>query len=311
MYALILNVYIAKLFAIFIYTMQVCNCESIVRVPPKVDGPPRLLDSFIPASMQIMAHLTELMKYDLKPTATPITTTSTTIRPTPSHKPGIYAPEVPPGPEAYFSRGSSFEEYVNRLQNPLSGDYFDRYYFQSWNRNKRNRNPKSYISYGYEEYVPDDVGQYFGKEFANTLGLANYIEDNFQIQDSDAQVQEFSQNFDDSDFRFILLRQKKVPPTKAYVSLLALYDLLNKESKRLGLNKFQGYSESVLKELAESSTGTSAYQLRYVLNRIVERGDTKQPQIINKIKQMVADLDKDNSYINDALRYIPPLPFIL
>lgn len=74
---------------------------------------------------------------------------------------------------------------------------------------------------------------------------------------------------------------------------------------------FQGYTDAILQQLVESSTGTSAYQLRYVLNKIVERQDTKRADLLNKIKKLVTDLDQDNSYINDALRYIPPLPFIL
>lgn len=51
---------------------------------------------------------------------------------------------------------------------------------------------------------------------------------------------DFSKNFEDADsgYKFELLRQKRVPPTKAYVTLLSLYDMLNKEAKRLSLNKF-------------------------------------------------------------------------
>lgn len=124
-------------------------------------------------------------------------------------------------------------------------------------------------------------------------------------------MQQFSENYDDSDFRFVLLRQKKVPPTRAYVTLLSLYDLLNKESKRIGLNKYGGYTDRVLQELSESSTGSSAYQLRYVMNKIVQRQDTKRQEILGKIQKLIDDLDQDNSYINDALRYIPPLSFNL
>lgn len=62
--------------------------------------------------MQVIAHLTELMKYDTKPPGTGTTyrpqygsiTTSTTIRPTTvPHRPGIYAPPKPPGPQYYFA----------------------------------------------------------------------------------------------------------------------------------------------------------------------------------------------------------------
>lgn len=67
-----------------------------------------LLDSYIPAAMQIIAHLTESMKYDLRPssstTPSPAKPTVTT-KPTSTHRPGVYAPEMPPGPESYEKLG--------------------------------------------------------------------------------------------------------------------------------------------------------------------------------------------------------------
>lgn len=167
--------------------------------------------------MQIMAHLTELMKYDLKPTVGGISTT-TSVPPTPSHKPGIYAPDVPPGPDSYFNNnGLSYQKYVEALQRPAMTNYF-------WYRQKRN-------------IIGMDV--YFGRKFASLLNLVNRFDDLNIKRSVDEQVQEFSQNYDDSDVRYILLRKKQVPPTKAYVTLLSLYDSLNKESKKIGLNKYQ------------------------------------------------------------------------
>lgn len=98
-------------FVFFFFLLQTCNGQvnQFLRAPPKVEGPPKLLDSFLPAGMQIMAHLTELMKYEVRPSQTPSNPWTTTQRPTSSHKPAIYAPEVPLGPEAYFSRGEYLE----------------------------------------------------------------------------------------------------------------------------------------------------------------------------------------------------------
>ncbi|KAJ8971255.1 hypothetical protein NQ314_000796 [Rhamnusium bicolor] len=97
--------------------MQTCLAEPIAKGPPQVDTKPNLLDSFIPASMQIMAHVTELMKYDLKPTTSPPygigSSTTSTMRPTPSHRPGVYAPVKPPGPEEYFSQKGREYDYIN------------------------------------------------------------------------------------------------------------------------------------------------------------------------------------------------------
>lgn len=53
--------------------------------------------------MHVIFHLTDNLKYDLRPSAHDPSTT-TTIRPTPPHKPGYYAPNAPPGPSAYFAR---------------------------------------------------------------------------------------------------------------------------------------------------------------------------------------------------------------
>ncbi|KAJ8957921.1 hypothetical protein NQ318_001918 [Aromia moschata] len=74
---------------------------------------------------------------------------------------------------------------------------------------------------------------------------------------------------------------------------------------------WNGYSDKVLQELARSSMGSSAYQLKTVLSKIVERGDTRKPDIVKKLKQLVTDLDEPHSYINEALKDIPALPFVL
>ncbi|RZC32995.1 hypothetical protein BDFB_001338 [Asbolus verrucosus] len=274
-------------------------CLGQLRGPPMVEIKPIFLDSFIPASMQIIAHITELMKYDLKPTTGPTTTTTTTMRPTKPHKPGIFAPESPPGPDSYFAKGLSYEEYVHRLKYPSGYNYFDRY-----------RYPVGEEGRSLDE-VPQNIDLVLGKDLSDLLRLVNRVEDVEQSGDVDNQVQEFSQTYDDSDFRFLLVRQKKKPPTRAYVTLLSLYDQLNKESKKLGLNKYNGYAQNVLTELAATSTGESADQLRTVLSKIVQRKDTKNPQIMKKINDIIKDLQESSSYLRAALREIPPLQFVL
>ncbi|KAJ8981929.1 hypothetical protein NQ317_002099 [Molorchus minor] len=280
---------------------QVCAAqEHVPKSPPRVDKP-LLLNSFIPATTW-------------KPTARPPVvgsgTTSTTMRPTPPHRPAIYAPAKPPGAGAYYSQK---REYIDRLQRPSGSNYFDRYRqplageelppVGQTSREGHSRNLPNV------EEDPIDYELYFGKGFSDLVALEKRIEPDVVANDVDVQVQQFAREYDDSDFRFESFRQKKVPPTKAYVTLLSLYDLLNKESKRLGLNKYQGYSDEVLQELIKSSMGTSAYQLRMVINKVVERGDTRKQDIVKKINQLIADLDEPHSYINEALKDIPPLPY--
>lgn len=189
--------------------------------------------------MQVIAHVTDLMKYDLKPnTGRPTTTTTTTPRPTPAHRPGLFAPDRPLGPTNYnHQRGTTYEEYVQILQNSNGQDYFEKY-----------KNP-------FEEAVEGDGGLrgeaaraldvgdgldgLVGKETAEVLMLANRLEEDDGDVDDLERARGFVDQFEDDLKMREYLRQKKIPPTKAYVGLLSLYDLLNKESKRLELNKYQ------------------------------------------------------------------------
>lgn len=74
---------------------------------------------------------------------------------------------------------------------------------------------------------------------------------------------------------------------------------------------FQGYTENVLKDLAETSGGTSADQMRFVMRKVVENKDIRQENVLAKLRTTLTDLEQDDSYINNALRYIPPLRFSL
>lgn len=72
---------------------------------------------------------------------------------------------------------------------------------------------------------------------------------------------------------------------------------------------FQGYTDAVLYELIKSSESTSVYQLKFILNKIVDRQDTRDPKITQKIKELITDIDQKDSYINLATKDIPPLVF--
>lgn len=273
--------------------------------------------------MQIIAHVTDQMKHDLKPQKPG--TTTTTIRPTPSHKPGLYAPSIPPGPQSYFAEKNLFEEYVQKLQNPEGLSYLDRYALVG--EGDRGKAIKSEED---SNQLPNDL-DLFGDEYTKLVKFINQIDRN-DFRDDETRVEGFLKDLDDSSFGRELLKQKRIPPTRAYVTLLSLYDQLSKEAKKLMLNKYgvsfsfpifdrifilrfflfsfwQGYAENVLNILIDSSGGTSAEQLNIVLSKIVERRDITNENVLKKIHPLLFDLKKADSYLNDALRYIPPLQF--
>ncbi|CAG9767642.1 unnamed protein product [Ceutorhynchus assimilis] len=269
-----------------------------LRVPPKVETNPILSSSYIPAAMQIIAHDTELMKYVIKPPTGTTTTSTTTMRPTPAHSPAIFAPTN--SLRANFPKTNKHDQYVEIQQQPSGENYFDRYNAYLSLNNQQGR--------ALETDLYGAVDQYLGKGFGDVLKLANRIDEDLETEDD---LSEFSKNFEDSDsgYRLDLLREKRVPPTKAYVTLLTLYDMLNKESKRLMLNKYAGYTDTVLTDLVKFSQSTSSHQLRAILNRVKENGDTPKTDILVKIEELIKDLDQEGSYINKALSDIPPLAF--
>ncbi|XP_037039202.1 mucin-5AC [Bradysia coprophila] len=104
--------------------------------------------------------------------------------------------------------------------------------------------------------------------------------------------------------------RKKVPPTKPYVQLLMLYDLLKREAKKLMLNKFQGYSPEMLEELHKTSQGSAERQLHTLLYRMITQDDVNKPDIVVRVTAIIEDLITPESTLAMALRYIPPLAFV-
>ncbi|KAG5888299.1 hypothetical protein JTB14_022188, partial [Gonioctena quinquepunctata] len=208
----------------------------------------------------------------------------------------------------------AYRDYVDSLKLGGGLNYFNRYHIfgiPNENKDDSSRSSRNTGDSSDDTVSSEDALFYFGKSYLDVVELSREIEPEINTNDLDVQAQEFLKKYDDSNFRAELWRQKQVPPTKAYVTLLSLYDLLNKESKSLGYSKYHGFSEKTLKQLVDSSVSTSAYQLRVVMNKIIERHDTRKEDIMKKIKQLVSDLDETNSYLNLALRYIPPLAFVL
>ncbi|XP_066144212.1 uncharacterized protein ImpE3 [Euwallacea fornicatus] len=298
---------VLRLFCISCLVQLRLGESNILRGPPSFEKASKLSGSYIPAAMQVIAHDTELMKYVIKP-AQSTGSTTTTVRPTPSHNPAVFAPAAPPGPMEYFSKDNLDSRYVEAQQHPSGLNYFERYDVFI---------PKETPEQGKQLQNIEDVFnracKYLGKSFADFLKLANKVDSDFNVNDVEDRVLELSKDFEDPDSSrsYQVLRQKQVPPTKAYVTLLSLYDLLNKEAKRLMLNRFSGYTIDVVTSLSNFSEFTSSYQLRSILNKLIESKEIKKADVLKKIEILIDDLDDGDSYINIALKNIPPLVFTL
>ncbi|KRT85577.1 hypothetical protein AMK59_42 [Oryctes borbonicus] len=292
------------------YCLQTVKSQAVdTHGPPKVERNPVYLDSFVPASMQVIAHVTDLMKYE---PSVAITTTPSTIATLP-HKPGIFAPSTPPSLSAQkwpflvtTTTRRPWWKLGEAQGNQDIGGYFNRYR-NGWsytisppNENQRSLNQDAYEG---ENNDLDLLGVLPIDLYKKVNSFPDFDDDS----DAFGQVQKFTDDYDDKAPPF--LRKKRPPPTRAYVTLLSLYDNLNKEAKKLSLNKYAGFSRRTLQDLAEFSQTTSAYQLEKILAKIIERRDISDAQIVKKINGLLDDFRQPNSYLHQALSDIPPLVY--
>ncbi|GJQ85939.1 hypothetical protein Trydic_g21787 [Trypoxylus dichotomus] len=283
------------------YCFQTVKGQAVdTHGPPKVERNPIYLDSFVPAGMQVIAHVTDLMKYE--PTVA-ISTTPPTLATQP-HKPGIFAPPTPPSVLAqkwpFLVTTTTRRPWwkLGEVQNQDLGGYFNRYR-NGWsytisppNERQRSLNQDAYAG---ENNDLDLLGVLPIDLYKKVNTLPDFDDD----PDVFGQVEKFTDDYDDKAPPF--LRKKRPPPTRAYVTLLSLYDNLNKEAKKLSLNKYAGYSRRTLQDLVEFSQTTSAYQLEKVLAKIIERRDITDAQIVKKINGLLDDFQQPNSYLHQAL----------
>jgi hypothetical protein len=131
------------------------------------------------------------------------------------------------------------------------------------------------------------------------------------VMDED-NVDEFRKIYDDSwAYRYgPLTGKKKTPPTKPYVEMLLLYDLLKKDAKRLAFNKYNGYTKELLAELHELSKQSSERQLYVLLGKVLEENEYEGDRSKQRMENLRIDLGNPSSAISATLRYIPPLAFL-
>ncbi|XP_052863295.1 uncharacterized protein LOC128269931 [Anopheles cruzii] len=297
---------------------------------------PLLVDNYIPVAMQVLHHCIEMIQYE--PTMTPppssdteVSTTTTrrpsttTARPptttteypmtqatfpTSSHKPGYYGPEKPPpspaAPAVTTTETSSTDSPKPSTESLLWSDKpFAEWFLQ---RKRHQIQDNGVENFKFLDPLPLEVLQAFNREPYEPLALRPV--DN---------AQEFRRIYDDSyrgPVAIVVVEQstkkggkKRIPPTKPYLHMLVLYDLLKREAKKAMYNYYEGYSEAILKELSEMDFLTAKDQLRHVLTELLERKDIEKSDVVSRAKQMISDLDNRSSAISQALEVVPPLRF--
>ncbi|XP_067015662.2 uncharacterized protein ImpE3 [Anabrus simplex] len=81
------------------------------------------------------------------------------------------------------------------------------------------------------------------------------------------------------------------------------------EARSQGLGKFEGFSDTIMKELKETSKLTAAEQLKMVLQRILDREDMKRRNTKTAVQEAVKDLDEPESTISTAMAEVEPLQY--
>ncbi|CAG9808325.1 unnamed protein product [Chironomus riparius] len=107
----------------------------------------------------------------------------------------------------------------------------------------------------------------------------------------------------------MLTGKKKPPPTRPYVLMLMLYDVLKREAKTKKLHQFKGFSDEFLRKLDSISHSTSVYQMKYLLEKMLENKEVSTPDVVARSNVIVEDLKKEKSDTYKTLVLLPPLPF--
>ncbi|GAB0096735.1 hypothetical protein DMENIID0001_122940 [Sergentomyia squamirostris] len=267
-------------------------------------------------------------------------TTTAPQETTPPHRPGYFSPERPPQPvankrpqyaiqkpeqsyprppspahqkpgqtyqkpEQTYERPVSYDRPSQTAIRPTSGDFFNspdaNKQFYSWFFQSKTKSLQPNLGQDLQLLDPLPKALLHDIEMEPAHLPAVLDEDN---------VKEFLKVYDDQFGRNVATTgKKKVPPTKPYVEMVVLYDLLKREAKALMLNKFTGYTEEILKELQMTSQWTGDKQLLYVLKKTVEHNDVTRSDIVVRLNSMIKDLENPHSITTKTVSQIPPLQF--
>ncbi|XP_059054769.1 uncharacterized protein LOC131848841 [Achroia grisella] len=285
----------------------------------------KLSDSYLPVAMQVIAHLTDQMAFEVKdePTAKPVKPSTTTSKPTsrpvlsmttPFHRPGLFAPPTPPKPSDRVSPKGQHRFVLLPIE-------YNSEYTVIEPEEKRTEEPL--LSIQNEEIKP-----LMEPNPSSAPLLPPHFETEVKSQEdlNDENLQYLSENVrdiirmanDPDDERLIELSELKAGPQKgsggklssSNLRLLLLYDLLSREAKRQKLSDYVGFSPSVMQSLAASSSGGARAQLSMALSKMVDRKDCAHDYANNRAREMVTELAKDESKLSSELRYLQPLVYV-
>ncbi|XP_023941998.2 uncharacterized protein LOC112048621 isoform X1 [Bicyclus anynana] len=303
-----------------------------------------LSDSYLPVAMQVIAHLTDQMAFEVRDdippksstTAAPLYVTSdyyanlegfgwkgsdSTQRDvtTPFHKPGLYAPSTPPKPT-----DKNIPKNPNYVLLPVE---HNAQYTIIEPQGKKKEEP--FLSAHNEEVKPllepRPSLQHQFLPYEQDV-KASRRSDGYEDIDEES-LQYLSQNVrdmirmahDPDDDRVVdvwdgLRASPSEPSTRQKLSssnlrLLLLYDLLSRDAKRQRLSDYSGFSPNVMRDLVESSGGGARAQLSMALAKMVERHDCGHEYANNRAKEMVAELAKAESKLSSEIRYLQPLVY--
>lgn len=126
-------------------------------------------------------------------------------------------------------------------------------------------------------------------------------------------VDEFRRVYDDFFSRVRVYSpitgKKRVPPTRPYVLFLIFYDVCKREAKRLALQEFTGYSQSMLQRLHETSKYSAERQLYTLLDELAAQKSIVANDFIMRMNEIMTDLSNPNSVTAKALHILPTLKF--
>ncbi|XP_032527769.2 uncharacterized protein LOC116778034 isoform X2 [Danaus plexippus] len=274
----------------------------------------QLSDSYLPVAMQVIAHLTDQMAFEVKDDVPKSTTAKPLDTTTAFHKPGLYAPASPPKPSERQKSNNYvllpveqnyqhtiIEPQEKKTEEPLLAAHNEEV---SPLLEPPPNHPHQLLPYNPIKY-PRSSDDEFNEE--NLQYLSPQIRDMIRM----------AKNPDDERLIDVWdgLRANPLEVSSrgklstSNLRLLLLYDLLSRDAKRQRLSDYSGFSPDVMKNLVESSDGGASEQLRFALSKMVERNDCGNDYANNRAKEMVVELAKAESKLSSELRYLQPLVY--